>query len=83
MILKSYGLIININPRRERPIARPTEAFAMRAAIAIVIAGALIAFHWQISAGTGVVYRLDSWTGRIIGCGFANPLGCQEIGFAR
>jgi hypothetical protein len=44
----------------------------MRVAAAIVIAGALIAiavliaFRWQISAATGVVYRLDRWTGHAV-----------------
>jgi hypothetical protein len=46
----------------------------MRGTVAIVIAGALIAiailvgFRWQITAATGIVYRLDQWTGNIVGC---------------
>ena len=42
--------------------------------IAVVIASTLIAiailivFRWQISAATGVVYRLDRWTGHAVAC---------------
>jgi hypothetical protein len=53
----------------------------MRVAAAIVIAGALIAiavliaFRWQISAATGVVYRLDRWTGHAVGA----PAHCWTV----
>lgn len=46
----------------------------MRIAVGVVIAGALIViailivFRWQISAATGVVYRLDRWTGHAAVC---------------
>jgi hypothetical protein len=46
----------------------------MRIPAAIVVAGLLvatailIAFHWQISATPGYLYRLDRWTGRVITC---------------
>jgi len=61
----------------------------MRVALAIVISGVLIAtailiaFRWQISAGPGFVYRMDMWTGSVVSCGVANPLGCHEIRFAQ
>jgi hypothetical protein len=61
----------------------------MRVPIAIVIIGILIAiailiaFRWEISAGPGFVYRLDRWTGNVIGCGVANPLGCRDVPFAQ
>jgi hypothetical protein len=60
----------------------------MRVAAAIVIAGALIAiavliaFRWQISAATGVVYRLDRWTGHAVVCDLTY-VDCREIRFAR
>jgi hypothetical protein len=53
---------------------------------AVVIAGALIAiamlivFRWQISAATGVVYRLDRWTGHAIGCDLSYR-DCREVLF--
>ena len=52
--------------------------------IAVLIAGLLIAaailisFRWQISAATGVVYRLDRWTGNIIACEL-NPGPCYSM----
>jgi hypothetical protein len=56
----------------------------MRATVAIVIAGTLIAiailvaFRWQITAGTGIVYRLDRWTGDIVACEI-NPGPCYSL----
>ena len=56
----------------------------MRPAIVSLIAGALIAvavlivFRWQISAATGVVYRLDRWTGDIVACEL-NPGPCYSV----
>jgi hypothetical protein len=64
-------------------------AVHMRTAVAIVIAGILIAaailiaFHWQIGAGLGFVYRLNNWTGHAIVCDLSNRNDCQEIRFAR
>jgi hypothetical protein len=60
----------------------------VRIALAVIFAGVLIAlailivFRWQISAATGVVYRLDRWTGNIAVCdlGYGN---CREIGFGK
>jgi hypothetical protein len=58
----------------------------MRTPIAIVIAGLLIscailiAFRWQISGATGVVYRLDRWNGRITACELGRPAACYAIG---
>jgi hypothetical protein len=54
--------------------------------VAVVIASALIAiailivFRWQISAATGVVYRLDRWTGHAVACDMSYR-DCQEIQF--
>jgi hypothetical protein len=48
----------------------------MRVALAIVIAGVLIAaailivLRWEISAATGVVYRIDRWTGTACTIGY-------------
>jgi hypothetical protein len=56
----------------------------MRATVAIVIAGTLIAiailvaFRWQITAATGIVYRLDRWTGDIVACEI-NPGPCYSL----
>ena len=56
----------------------------MSRSIAIVIAGVLIAvailiaFRWQISAATGVVYRLDRWTGDVIACELS-PGACYSV----
>jgi hypothetical protein len=61
----------------------------MRVPIAVVIAGALvavailIAFRWHISAATGVVYRLDRWSGRIIACELSGYTPCYNIGPTR
>jgi hypothetical protein len=58
----------------------------VRTALSIVLAGALIAiailiaFRWQISATTGVVYRLDRWTGHAVSCDMSYR-DCQEIQF--
>jgi len=47
---------------------------SVRVDLAIVVAGALVAiaillaFRWQISSATGVVYRLDGWTGHVAIC---------------
>ena len=59
----------------------------MRELIAVLIAGALvavailIAFRWHISAATGVVYRLDRWTGHIAVCDLTNAAGgfCSQV----
>jgi hypothetical protein len=57
----------------------------MRIPAAIVIAGALIAlailsaFRWEISAATGVVYRLDRWTGHIVAC-LLEGAPCRGLG---
>jgi len=54
----------------------------MRIAIAIVIAGALIACallfvnRWQISGTNELIWRLDRWSGRIAAC---NLEACREI----
>jgi hypothetical protein len=55
----------------------------MRLSFAVIIAGGLIAiavlitFRWEISAAAneagGIVYRLDRWTGEIVGCGASFP----------
>jgi hypothetical protein len=56
--------------------------------IAVVIASALIAlailivFRWQLGAATGVVYRLDRWTGHAVACDMSYR-DCQEIQFER
>ena len=60
----------------------------MRFTVAVVIAGALIAaailisFRWQLSAATGVVYRLDRWTGNVTVCDLSYGQ-CREIGFEK
>jgi hypothetical protein len=60
----------------------------MRIAVAVAIAGALIAiavliaFRWQISAATGVVFRLDKWTGHAVVCDLSYG-GWREILFER
>lgn len=60
----------------------------MRIAVGVVIAGALIViailivFRWQISAATGVVYRLDRWTGLATVCDLSYR-DCREILFER
>jgi hypothetical protein len=60
----------------------------MRIMLSVVIAGTLIAvailiaFRWQISAATGVIYRLDRWTGNLIVCDLSYG-GCREIGFEK
>jgi hypothetical protein len=57
----------------------------LRIPVAIVIAGLLIAgtiliaFRWQISAATGIVYRLDKWSGRIVACELSGT-PCYNIG---
>lgn len=70
---------------RERTATeRAKWRFSMRITVAVVIAGTLIAiailvaFRWQISAATGVVYRLDRWTGKIIACEL-NPGPCYGM----
>jgi hypothetical protein len=46
----------------------------LRNAVATLVAGImiataiLIAFRYEISAATGVVYRLDRWSGQITAC---------------
>ena len=46
----------------------------LRKAVATLIAGVVIAvailfaFRYEISAATGVVYRLDRWSGQITAC---------------
>ena len=65
----------------------------MRIIIAIVIAGILVAsaillaFHWQISVGTGFVsYRLNQWTGHVEVCDLSSvgePAECQPVPFGR
>jgi hypothetical protein len=56
----------------------------MRAIVAVVIAGTLIAiailiaFRWQIAASTDVVYRLDRWTGNIVACEL-NARPCYSV----
>jgi hypothetical protein len=56
----------------------------VRIPLAIVIAGLLIAgailiaFRWQISAATGVVYRLDRWTGSVIVCDLNSHLSLSD-----
>jgi hypothetical protein len=60
----------------------------MRVPIAIMIAGSLIAaaillaFRWQITAATGVVYRLDRWTGHIVACELSGG-PCYRLGVER
>jgi hypothetical protein len=70
----------NLDRKREQPNRNnrgryrpaPKISYKMRIPTAIVIAGALTsaavlnALRWEISAATGVVYRLDRWTGNII-----------------
>jgi hypothetical protein len=59
---------------RHRPEQALRRRISMRAAVAVVIAGTLIAiailvaFRWQITAAPGIVYRLDRWTGNIVAC---------------
>jgi hypothetical protein len=60
----------------------------VRVPIAIVIAGVLIAaailitLRWEISAATGVVYRLDRWTGAVTVCTLGQPIECWRVPFA-
>jgi hypothetical protein len=78
----------NLVRKRERPNRRycppPKIGYQMRIPIAIVIAGVLIAAavliaqRWEISAATGVVYRLDRWTGDILACEL-NPGPCYHM----
>lgn len=62
----------------------------MRTAIAVAIAGAmiagaiLIALRWEISASDNWVYRLDRWTGRTLACPLGGPVGsCREPGVGK
>jgi hypothetical protein len=60
----------------------------LRIPLAIVIAGLLIAaailisLRWEISAATGVVYRLDRWTGAVMVCTVGLPVECWRVPFA-
>jgi hypothetical protein len=68
------------------PLLAELERAAAPRAITLRIPGALIAlailivFRWQISAATGVVYRLDRWTGHAVACDMSYR-DCQEIQF--
>jgi len=63
---------------------------SVRVDLAIVVAGALVAiaillaFRWQISSATGVVYRLDGWTGHVAICEVGvHDYRCQPIEFEK
>ena len=54
--------------------------------IAIIIAAALIAVailivnHWTVTAaGSGVVMRLNRWTGTVAQCTYAPQAACQVV----
>ena len=60
----------------------------MRSSAAIIIAGALISaailfgFRWEMATFGGETYRLDRWTGEIVGCNATNQkrLAASELG---
>ena len=52
--------------------------FAIVIAAALIAAAILIVFRWEVSAATGVVYRIDRWTGHIAVCYVGD--GCQGMG---
>lgn len=60
----------------------------MKTGPAIIIAGALIAaailfaFRWDMAAFGGQAWRLDRWTGKIVGCNATNNrrLAADQLG---
>jgi hypothetical protein len=69
-----------------------TSWYAVLGGGALIALAIVFVFRWEIAAGTGGIYRIDRWTGRIVECnapsqqrvdaasfGFGLPFRCADV----